>query len=201
MLANKSPICVVESDTRQQCAARTQTPGTSRLMPATDLFVTLTAAAALLTCCLAAGWLTDRDRLLSATRRWRLPAAVAITATATGGSLYYSEIAGYLPCLLCWLQRAAMYPLPFLLLAMPRRPQLLRPAAISLAGGGLALAVVHYAIQWFPTSLGAAISCSSSAPCTAAYLWQHGFISIPFMAAIAFAATLALLAADHKDRT
>ena len=30
---------------------------------------------------------------------------------ATLGSLYFSEVAGYIPCRLCWFQRIAMYPI------------------------------------------------------------------------------------------
>src|SRR3989339_500023 len=36
---------------------------------------------------------------------------LAVVLAATAGSLYYSEIAGYNPCKLCWYQRIFMYPL------------------------------------------------------------------------------------------
>ena len=32
------------------------------------------------------------------------------------GSLYFSEVANYVPCRLCWFQRIAMYPLAVILL-------------------------------------------------------------------------------------
>ncbi|MYB29272.1 MAG: disulfide bond formation protein B, partial [Acidimicrobiaceae bacterium] len=34
-----------------------------------------------------------------------LPLALAIATVSTAGSLYYSEVAGYLPCEMCWYQR------------------------------------------------------------------------------------------------
>src|SRR3954449_3294771 len=37
--------------------------------------------------------------------------AWAIALTATLGSLYFSEIAHFEPCRLCWFQRICMYPL------------------------------------------------------------------------------------------
>ena len=37
--------------------------------------------------------------------------AFIIALAATLGSLYYSEIAGFIPCRLCWYQRILMYPL------------------------------------------------------------------------------------------
>ena len=34
-----------------------------------------------------------------------------VSSIATGGSLYFSEVAGFVPCELCWYQRICMYPL------------------------------------------------------------------------------------------
>src|SRR5215213_8249764 len=48
-------------------------------------------------------------------------AAWIVALVATLGSLYYSEIADFLPCRLCWFQRIAMYPLSILLLGMAIR--------------------------------------------------------------------------------
>ena len=42
--------------------------------------------------------------------------AFIVAAVATAGSLYFSEVANYVPCRLCWFQRIAMYPLAVILL-------------------------------------------------------------------------------------
>ena len=42
-----------------------------------------------------------------------------VSAIATGGSLFFSEIAGFVPCELCWYQRICMYPLSITTLRMP----------------------------------------------------------------------------------
>jgi disulfide bond formation protein DsbB len=42
--------------------------------------------------------------------------ALAPALTAMLGSLYYSEIAGFIPCTLCWYQRILMYPLTLIIL-------------------------------------------------------------------------------------
>ena len=42
--------------------------------------------------------------------------AFLVAATATLGSLYFSEVADFVPCRLCWFQRIAMYPLSVILL-------------------------------------------------------------------------------------
>jgi disulfide bond formation protein DsbB len=41
---------------------------------------------------------------------YELWTAFVVAAIATGGSLF-SEIAGFIPCELCWFQRICMYPL------------------------------------------------------------------------------------------
>ena len=42
--------------------------------------------------------------------------AFVTALTAMLGSLYYSEMAGFVPCTLCWYQRIFMYPLAVILL-------------------------------------------------------------------------------------
>ena len=39
-----------------------------------------------------------------------------VSSMATGGSLFFSEIAHFVPCELCWYQRICMYPLSILTL-------------------------------------------------------------------------------------
>jgi disulfide bond formation protein DsbB len=116
-----------------------------------------------------------------------LGAAMAVLATA--GSLYYSLGAGFEPCELCWYQRIAMYPLSLVLtVAAVRRDTGAGRYVVPMAAVGVALSGYHYLIQQFPDlSAGA---CSASVPCTAAYVWEFGFVSIPFMALVSFAAII-----------
>src|SRR5207247_107742 len=44
--------------------------------------------------------------------------AFLVAAVATGGSLFFSEIAHFVPCELCWFQRICMYPLSITTLLM-----------------------------------------------------------------------------------
>ena len=39
----------------------------------------------------------------------------AIATLATIGSLFYSEVSGFIPCTFCWYERIAMYPLVLIL--------------------------------------------------------------------------------------
>ncbi len=123
-----------------------------------------------------------------------LGAAVAVLATA--GSLYYSLGAGFEPCELCWYQRIAMYPLSLILVvAAARADRAVGRYAAPIAVVGIALSAYHYLIQQFPDlSAGA---CSASVPCTAAYVWEFDFVSIPFMAVVSFAAIITALWIDR----
>src|SRR4029079_16621504 len=46
---------------------------------------------------------------------YELWGAFVVASIATGGSLFLSEVAGFVPCELCWYQRIFMYPLAVVL--------------------------------------------------------------------------------------
>ena len=61
--------------------------------------------------------------------------AFLVAAVAMAGSLYFSEVANYMPCRLCWFQRIAMYPLAVILLvAAIRGDRGVRWYAVPLGG-------------------------------------------------------------------
>jgi len=121
-----------------------------------------------------------------------LPLAFVIALVATVGSLYYSGIAHFRPCRLCWWQRIFMYPLtPILAIAALRRDRMGALYGIPLAVGGLGYAVYHTQLRWFPEQ---GSSCEAEAACTSVWVNTFGFVSIPFMAACGFLAILGLLA-------
>lgn len=122
-----------------------------------------------------------------------VPSAAIVALVATFGSLYMSEVALFEPCLLCWYQRIAMYPLAVILgIAAFRQDTAIRVYAMPIAAIGLAISVYHYLIQAFPALDSG--SCSVDVPCAARYLELFGFVSIPFMAGAAFLFVLAALA-------
>lgn len=111
---------------------------------------------------------------------------------ATLGSLYFSEVAHYEPCKFCWFQRIGMYPMALILgIAAFRKDTSIYRYAIPMTVIGGTISIYHYLIQHFPDL--SAGSCSATAPCTAAWVWKFGFVSIPFMALACFAAIAALL--------
>jgi disulfide bond formation protein DsbB len=139
-----------------------------------------------------------RDTVVESLRGLELWSAFALASTAMLGSLYLSEIADFIPCTLCWYQRIAMYPLvPLLGIAAWRRDHGIDLYAAVLAIVGAFIAGYHYLLQTFP-SLDSG-SCNPLVPCTAAYIRQFDFITIPYMALSAFLLILALLWADRRN--
>lgn len=116
-----------------------------------------------------------------------------VALTSTLGSLYYSEVANFPPCKLCWFQRIAMYPLAVILgVAAFKRDGAVRRYVVPLASIGAVISTYHYLLERFP-SLEGAVSCDPTNPCTLVWVWEFHFISIPFMALSGFAAILAVL--------
>ena len=119
--------------------------------------------------------------------------AWTVALVASAGSLYLSEVVGFVPCLLCWYQRIAMYPLVIVLgVAMVRGDAGVWRYGLPLAAIGAMVAAYHVAIQLQP-SLDAGM-CSAGASCTGRYLAVFGFVSIPVMAGGGFLLVSVLMA-------
>lgn len=118
--------------------------------------------------------------------RYSLYIALLTAWVALLGSLYFSEIAGYVPCVLCWYQRILMYPLALLLaLGLLRKDHHLPLLVLPFSLIGLGFSTYHYLLE--KTDLFAhATVCQSGAPCTVAWINWLGFITIPFLALVGF---------------
>ncbi|HWV57073.1 MAG TPA: disulfide oxidoreductase [Longimicrobiales bacterium] len=144
-------------------------------------------------------------REVAGAQRPLLASAWLVAAIAMAGSLYFSDGVGLVPCLLCWYQRIAMYPLVVVLgIAVIRGDWEVWRYATPLAVIGLAISVYHVTIQLMPTL--DVVTCSAEAPCTMRYLAIFGFVSIPFMAGSAFMLIITLLlavraAGRHTDES
>ena len=127
-----------------------------------------------------------------------LPLAWTVAAVATSGSLFFSEVAGFVPCRLCWYQRDAMYPLVALLaLAAFRRLRPYVPFFLPVPLIGLAVSVHHHYIERFPEAESA--SCRAGIPCSTRWIWEFGYVSIPVLAGTAFALVAVLLCAGWRS--
>ena len=114
---------------------------------------------------------------------YELWAAFAVSAIATGGSLFFSEIAHFVPCELCWFERICLFPLSIVTLlaalaADHRVARYLLP--LPLAGAGVA--VYHLLIE--RGVVGQSTTCLVSAPggCATKWINEFGYVTIPTLA-------------------
>ncbi|HAX81088.1 MAG TPA: disulfide bond formation protein B [Actinobacteria bacterium] len=113
------------------------------------------------------------------------------------GSLYYSQVAGFLPCEYCWYQRIAMYPIVVILgIALLRKDRGIRPYVFGLAIPGGLISTYHYLVERFPDlQVG---ECNLCIPCSVAWFMKFDLVSIAFMAFVCFAVIVTVLALDGK---
>jgi disulfide bond formation protein DsbB len=123
--------------------------------------------------------------------------AFVVAAMATAGSLYYSEIAHFVPCELCWYQRICMYPLAaILLVGLLRRDSAVRWYAAPFVLVGAPLSLYHWLVERVPAFADTS-SCSAVAPCTTPYFEELGFVTLAFMAFSGFLLVGTLLLMDR----
>ena len=129
---------------------------------------------------------------------WNLVFACWLLAAAsTLGSLFFSDIMGYPPCVLCWYQRICMYPLVLILAVglFPFDRKLVR-YALPLSLLGLITAVFHLLLVagFIPESIK---PCVQGVPCTEVQIQWFGFVTIPLLSAVSFLLISALLILVH----
>ncbi|RJE87523.1 disulfide bond formation protein B [Paenibacillus sp. 1011MAR3C5] len=126
-------------------------------------------------------------------RRNVLYFAWLVAVVATLGSLYFSEIKGFIPCELCWYQRILMYPLSLLLgIAAFYDEHSIKKYVLPLSILGMLVSSFHYMEQKIP-GFAAIKPCTQGVPCSAEYINVFGFVTIPFLALIAFTLITVLL--------
>ncbi len=136
-----------------------------------------------------------RERLCAAfsdNERHPIGWAFGLALIAMMSSLYLSEIAHLQPCMLCWYQRIAMYPLVLILgVGFARGDAGVWRYALPLSLVGLVISSYHVMLQIRPSL--EVVPCTSGVPCSARLVAVFGFISIPVMASSVFLLILALL--------
>lgn len=119
-------------------------------------------------------------------KKYFLHTAFAQALIATSGSLYFSEVMKLPPCVLCWYQRIAMYPLVVILAAgILRRDDKVWQYALPFSLAGLIIAVYHNLLYWkiIPEAI---TPCMLGISCTTKFFEWFGFITIPFLSLVAF---------------
>jgi len=119
-----------------------------------------------------------------------LPLAFTAVLIATLGSLTYSEIIGYEPCKLCWIQRILMYPQVLILgLAVwgqHKGNRALIDVSLIMSLIGAMVAFYHYLMQLGIIPEGSCAAVGYSVSCAERFVMEFGYLTIPMMALSAF---------------
>jgi len=121
-----------------------------------------------------------------------------IATTSMLGSLFFSEVMGFQPCVLCWYQRIAMYPLVLILPAglFPFDRKIVR-YALPLSLAGVLIAAFHLLLVagYIPESIK---PCVQGVPCTEVQIEWFGFVTIPLLSGLSFLVISALLILTYR---
>jgi disulfide bond formation protein DsbB len=117
-----------------------------------------------------------------------------VATLATGGSLFFSEVANFIPCELCWYQRFCMYPLAPLMLvvaAMDARRAAGWLLPVPIVGAGIS--IYHLLIENGLAPQPEACLFSAPGGCALKWINEFGYVTIPTLALTAFVLVFALL--------
>lgn len=116
-----------------------------------------------------------------------------LAALSTAGSIFFSSVMEFAPCVLCWYQRICLFPLVIILgigLMYSDR---------SVVRYSLPLAIAGWLVAFYHTLLYSGVipekiqPCSQGVSCTEEYIDIFGFITIPMLSLLAFSTIIAML--------
>lgn len=116
-----------------------------------------------------------------------------LVTSSTLGSIFFSSVMEFSPCVLCWYQRICLFPL-VLILGMG-----LFPVDKKVVRYALPLAIVGWLIALYHSLLYSGIipesiqPCTQGVSCTEEYINLFGFITIPMLSLLSFTTIIILL--------
>lgn len=128
-----------------------------------------------------------RDSIYRFVYRYILELIAGASLAALLGSLIYSQIVGFPPCELCWIQRIFMYPQTFLAcIALRWKDKKIVDYLLPLSIIGALVAFYHSLVQWgFSLGIGGCVAVGGE--CAKVFVLSYGYITIPFMSFTVFA--------------
>lgn len=131
------------------------------------------------------------------------PIAFVLSLLATIGSLIYSNVLGFEPCLFCWWQRIFMFPQVFILgiATFTREWQSIKKYAIALSIVGSLFSIYHYLIQNI-SAIASTAPCSAvgqTVSCSVDFVKVFGYITIPMMCLTMFMAIILVLSFKERN--
>jgi disulfide bond formation protein DsbB len=116
-----------------------------------------------------------------------------IASVSTSGSIFFSFVMEFAPCVLCWYQRIFLFPL-VIILAIGLFPfdKSVVKYAFPLAIAGWLTALYHNLVyaKIIPESIQ---PCTQGVSCTEEYINLFGFLSIPMLSLLSFSIIIVFL--------
>ncbi|MCW9054699.1 MAG: disulfide bond formation protein B [Candidatus Pacebacteria bacterium] len=135
-------------------------------------------------------------------RKYGLLIVFALSLLGAVMTLVYSEVFGFVPCSLCWLQRVFLYSQVVVVgIALVKREQVAMVAdyLIGLSVFGAVVALYQHLLQVGERDL---VGCPvSGGDCSQRILFEFGYITFPLMAFTLFAAITVFMLAARRVRT
>ena len=115
-----------------------------------------------------------------------------VASVSAMGSLFFSYVMEFAPCVLCWYQRIFLFPLVIILAVglFPFDKNVVK-YALPLAIAGWLTALYHTLLyaEIIPESIQ---PCSQGVSCTEEYIDLFGFLTIPMLSLLSFSTIVAL---------
>lgn len=125
--------------------------------------------------------------ILSMLGSWGIIFGFLVALTSTAVSLIYSDIIGYEPCKLCWVQRIFLYPQVIILgLALWKKTKDSEMYCLALSIIGGVIATYHFYGQSFNPNALPACDVVGAASCAVRFFVEFGYVTIPMMSLTAF---------------
>lgn len=130
---------------------------------------------------------TDLQDISTFVGKWGLWIAFVVALGSIGVTLLYSEVLGFAPCGLCWLQRVFLYPQAVMFaIAAWKKDSQIALYSIWLSTIGAVIALYNHYLQMGGTDI---IPCPATrvnaagvtADCAQRFLFEFGYITFPLM--------------------
>lgn len=141
--------------------------------------------------------------ILARASSWGMIFGFVVVIISTILSLVYSEVIGFVPCELCWIQRIFLYPQVVILgLALWKKTKDATTYCLALSGIGAVVALYNFYGQSFNPGALPACDALRATSCAVRYFVEFGYVTIPLMSLTAFLLIIIsmLLAKSVEDK-
>ena len=143
------------------------------------------------------------NKVLNFFSRYTFIIGFLISFGAVSVSLFYSDVIGFPPCELCWIQRIFLYPqLVFYTMEFFKKDKSIVDFSLVFAILGTIVSIYHVYIEnGGESSLPCAQNVVGQVSCATRYVYEFGYITIPMMAlTLSFALIVIILNYKYISR-